>query len=1208
MNDNIINRSRTLVNPGALNSLEEEEQKKAEKTIKNWLEIQKIVKVVQSLEEMMEEQHEDHINKLNNIIREFYELKIETREIYNDIKFLKLNAEGNNPDKRPYDYFIFEKNNAVLGMAERAISDFLFTIRENFDYIPIIVSLIGENLRERIESIAELFCNQFYDNILIPNPEQEELLICTYKLLEFEIEKMHSSNVEQFLNDSSFLGVFMSVFSKQNDLNNFLNDLLGKLMNILEDKAEECLDVSLYAIKRSFKREEKRKKGQEKERESVRKTNTDVKKETEEEKEQKKNERKKLFEKMFKNIMPKEKINFRKKLEFEEENMKLNSNNEIRNIDSEDDSEDEGIVIGSDRHINDIINKNKDEIQEEITFDFLAKKIKTIKNKDLKSYYIHILNQIEDDPNIYTKEKFIDILSEDLYAEDGMKTINKFKDNVFFVLDQVQNLIQNLASKSEIIPYTVRCICKIIDILIAKKFPKLPKYLRHSFIGKFLFNKCIFPVISLENKKTLKKIMFSNAQKRCLLNIIDIISAANECHLFNYYDDVEKSLFNNYLLGLTPILNKFYDKLINLRLPKQLNEIISNSPENMEKKSFLFGGKKNPAKNINYKPTTYDYFAQNPDELLRIESVCFSIDDLMFIKDLIDENREKFKHLPHFEKAKGEGKVIALDMIINEINSYEYKFANVRKSYEKEGRKPFFVLNKLTISPKVKEFLSRKKLEKNDSTLARIKNRIKTILRGLNLLDIKDYSYLYKATSNEKFFQAINHSLKETEEEEDGIPLKWYTQYIMSNIPKIEDQSYIKDDLKKLYEEMLSEQSLLLKERNKLSPEINAREGMNLQCAKKIADKIRYDEKILDQTKKYQKLETFIVKEHTQICIRVNDNISESKKPKERLDNLKSLVMKQERENTEYVQVINANNCEHRSESFMGKMEGKSDLSIKTHAKKVNQFISKFSDPKNPVIQLRKLLEYINEDIELGEPKHRIFVAFEEYKNILQKDILSHEKELIESTDPNEQKKELEEILNRIDDHIMLKLYRYVFPKNPSEHLKNLDFQFYKKTFLYEWIPPNILDIKMQLGLDEIEGAKSSLKQMEDEAQSIYEKLNCVKDVFENVSKAFQFNTGKKEALSADDHIPILSYIVIQTHPKRYVSNVHYISCFFNPERTDQNYGVFLKNLNVVYENIQNLSAEILKYDENEFKKNVEEAEKNFEKKQNEEKKKLNIS
>ena len=56
--------------------------------------------------------------------------------------------------------------------------------------------------------------------------------------------------------------------------------------------------------------------------------------------------------------------------------MKLN-NNEIKNNDSDDDSEGEAIVIGSDRHINDIINKNKDEIQEEITFDFLPKKSRT---------------------------------------------------------------------------------------------------------------------------------------------------------------------------------------------------------------------------------------------------------------------------------------------------------------------------------------------------------------------------------------------------------------------------------------------------------------------------------------------------------------------------------------------------------------------------------------------------------------------------------------------------------------------------------------------------------------------------------------------------------------------------------------------------------------------------------------------------------------
>ena len=39
-------------------------------------------------------------------------------------------------------------------------------------------------------------------------------------------------------------------------------------------------------------------------------------------------------------------------------------------------------------------------------------------------------------------------------------------------------------------------------------------------------------------------------------------------------------------------LNKFYDRLIDLRLPRQLNEYLSHAFENMEKKTFCFGGKK----------------------------------------------------------------------------------------------------------------------------------------------------------------------------------------------------------------------------------------------------------------------------------------------------------------------------------------------------------------------------------------------------------------------------------------------------------------------------------------------------------------------------------------------------------------------------------------------------------------------------------------
>ena len=42
-----------------------------------------------------------------------------------------------------------------------------------------------------------------------------------------------------------------------------------------------------------------------------------------------------------------------------------------------------------------------------------------------------------------------------------------------------------------------------------------------------------------------------------------------------------------------------------------------------------------------------------------------------------------------------------------------------------------------------------------DLICKRIKFCIKTILKGLNLLNNKDYSYLNKATSTKKFFSAI---------------------------------------------------------------------------------------------------------------------------------------------------------------------------------------------------------------------------------------------------------------------------------------------------------------------------------------------------------------------------------------------------------------------------------------------------------------------
>ena len=1206
-----LKKSKTYLD-GPPISAEERRQKRAEKTIENWLDLQKVVKELESLEEMMDEQHEDHMKNLTSKLIELFTLKIKSRNIYDDIKFLKLSAEVNSSAKRPLDYYIEENNDTILVGAKESITKFLFIIRENYDYIPKIASFLREKSREKLESLAELFCNQFYDNVLISDPEQEELLICIYKLLEFEINKMHVANSEQFLDDSTFVGIFMTVFSKQHDLSVFVANLLNKTMYAVENKTEGCFDLSLYAIQRFFKRDEKKKKEEEKELDKGKKEKKDEEKK---EKKEKENEDKKIRNKkkeeliktIFKVIKKTEihfKQNFELEADIEEENKKdLNIINENSN-ENEQEEKNEVIEIKKenkeDKKEDENEKNNKEEIKigENLTFNKLMKKIKKEKNPDLKSLYSNIINQITDDPNTFCNEKLEEILYDNYYSKYFNELLNTFKNNLEFIQKRIEELIQDLIDRLTAIPYTVRCVCKIIDILISKRFPKLPKYLRHSFIGKFLFNKCIFPVLSLENKVSLKKIIFSTAQRRLLLDIITILSTANKCQLFTHYNDVEKIPLNHYLLELIPILNKFYDKLVDLRLPRQLNEYISHAFEDMESNTFSFGAKKITPKKQKKPATTYKYFEEKThDEILRIPAICFNVDDAITLKEIIYDNQDQFKDLPKFPSVK---------KAIEEIDRNEPNIDQARKRYEKkEGKSFFFIykIDKLDRDPKPYEFLNRKKSRKNKPVLWRIKDSIKTILKRLNLLDIKDYSYLSMATNNEKFLEAINYTLKDLAEE-DEIPLSWYIKYIKNNLPKLDDKSYIENDLKKLYDEILDEEKKTLDDRKKLSSVINAREGMNIQFAKKAIEKIRYDKKCLEQTKQFQKIETFIAKDQTQVCIKVNEKIDvregkkEENKSKEVLGKFKDLVIKKEKESTQYVEIVDANNCEHRSENFMAKIEGKRETDIKTHAKKVNQFISKFSIRNSPVKKLRILFQYIDEDIDKGEPTHELFKAFEDYRNLLKESIKNNDQELLETkvsstsnqeTDPREN--ELKEILDRIEDYIMFKIYKYVFPLNRSEHLKKLDYDFYEKTFLYAWIPPEAHGVKIPIQQDEIENGINTIKKLEEKAQTITEKLNCIKEVFDNINKAILFNTGKKEDLSTDDQLPLLVYIVIQAHPEQFITNIHYMKCFLNPNRNDN---VFLQNMVSVRGTLDILNPDVLKIDKKEFNDNVEKARQNF--------------
>ena len=192
--------------------------------------LQKTIKEEITLEEVIIKQQNDDFDYLKDLFTQYYETKIQSRKQFEIIKKLEKNMKMD--DK---NYII--ENEKILVDSNEPIKNLMFLLRNNYDYITKLVSLIEETDEvEKVDSLVELFCNQFYDNILIPNPEQEELLILIYKLLEQEIGSMNSASIDEFMHDSTFLGKFISSYTKRQELNNFLNILLNPMITAIENK------------------------------------------------------------------------------------------------------------------------------------------------------------------------------------------------------------------------------------------------------------------------------------------------------------------------------------------------------------------------------------------------------------------------------------------------------------------------------------------------------------------------------------------------------------------------------------------------------------------------------------------------------------------------------------------------------------------------------------------------------------------------------------------------------------------------------------------------------------------------------------------------------------------------------------------------------------------------------------------------------------
>ena len=626
--------------------------------------------------------------------------------------------------------------------------------------------------------------------------------------------------------------------------------------------------------------------------------------------------------------------------------------------------------------------------------------------------------------------------------------------------------------------------------------------------------------------------------------------------------------------------------MIDIELPKTLEELIAKVKlkieQNIDNKIFHFRRKNikrriDPTKKeieIKKEPEKleeeikYNYFKNNDDEIMHLESICFSAQDILFILSLIQKKPKLFEGLPDYkffsktiERIKAEDERLQNIVRKNGINKQFFIVFQEEKNLKLEN----LIRNN---SSNVSTFSSIN--QDSDIICKRIKFCIKTILKDLNLLNNKDYSYLNRAISTNKFFGAIKKTLNNitySSGETDKIPLKWYGQYLYNNKKGL-SKIYQNDDYEKLYIELLEEEENILKELKLFSSTIITRDGMNLRCAENLLDKVKYDLGDIEEAKKFVKIEKFIDTEKIEVCMR----FKEEKDDKNSSEKLPMVI------------ITDISECNHQKNATDDNDKKNKSLA---HTLFIKDFINKFTDnsqnmDKNSLNY--KLKIFSTEDIINSERKNGIFKTMKMYMNLVKKRI----KEPIINEGLFNDLPNIGEIAEKIEDHILRQIYKDVFPPEQKE-----DVIFYQRTKCLNWVTPEQLDIKT-IYINQLRFAIDSIKQI-DEARSVLDKLDLIASAHTSVNNTIKFSSGKDDDSGQDEMTPILQYIILKAHPKRMHSNINYIKCFLGDSNLTDSKGFLLSQIESAASYINNLNYEILKIPKEEFETQYE----NYKKKYN---------
>ena len=792
------------------------------------------------------------------------------------------------------------------------------------------------------------------------------------------------------------------------------------------------------------------------------------------------------------------------------------------------------------------LNGNDDENQEEInyfnTFKIKNKKdidlfnekyvpnlnkkeikniIKNYDNQlDMKEFLSYYINECCNDNNLFSNENLIEIIFKSKYSKILLALYQLDFSKIIKLLDL---LVDSFLNSIQLLPYSVKFICRIISIFIQKKFPKIRKFQENAFIGQFLFTILFIPIFQNPLKSYISDFIISGNTLFNLELLLEIFTQLFLGNFFNKNDNINYTPFNWYFIEKMPAIFEFYEEITKIEFPQFIDKFINDKlPED-------------------YK---YDYFKENPDEIISHRSICFAINDIICLIDNMTKSKNKifpdinivhninqhiiiniddsidhinnklFNNNENKNENKNE-KNSKLYKMLTKLNSEFYKtlLSNIKKSIDLESIKaskpiPNHILiydllinqeyNILFNIDNKKDHFYIKELSKIENEEDSKKNyiiKVKNYFCGLlyNCRKLNKLDFTSKDTTLD-ILKEIKLLLKTNEFVIDNtIPYEWYVNSLLEYLKKIPEE-LIENDYEKLYKEL----------ENDINKSI---EIVDFYMMSDCFGKIKYTKKAIDYNNKLMKLLIDI-----DLNEKVKDIIESKKMPVEMQFKFsdKKKIFKL------YDPTVGERQI---SELFMGEVNHNCRICLT-----INHFIKYF--PNMAKIQLLKGINLFKEikDLRINK-KINDYIVF--ICNIITKEKLFT-------------KEELKIVKEKIFHFILTKLYEKLYPAYPSD----VDILILKNCIQLSWIEPkhlisNSKNNNYDIFMDDL---KQYFTEFEKE-KSPRIKFKIIRDIFLTISKIITFNGGESKP-GADDNLSLLLYIFVRVKPQKIYSDIEYMKLF----------------------------------------------------------------